>query len=212
MSQILELFAPIFYLFDCIIEVYFRPKWFEQSLYRIIGITFFKKFCIWLMWALRDAVFLVFLRKKLLIEKIIMYILFSILKFKIMTVIAFKFVRVMNEINNLNAKIRRKLKTKVVIKTPKIFITIFDLFPRDNYFFEGFGLSYVKSFERKATRFNEIIHLIGLLSCTISLLRESTIFVGILTVINFYCIALQRYNRSRMYKVLEKATSHPSKC
>ena len=76
-----------------------------------------------------------------------------------------------------------------------------------NYFIGATNIVHLKVFERQ-TRYNEIMHLPGIL-CSIPgiIFASSTEIVALcwfVLVFNFHPTILQRYNRIRIYKILNK--------
>ncbi len=76
------------------------------------------------------------------------------------------------------------------------------------YVLGGRSLDDVRRFERKSRR-SELVHLGGLVMALIFLTFAAVVgglFVAgaIVFVANFHCFLLQRYNRVRMYRVLDR--------
>ena len=77
------------------------------------------------------------------------------------------------------------------------------------YVLGGRSLQAVRTFERKSRR-SELVHLGGLVMALIFLALAAVaggLFVAgaIVFAANFHCFLLQRYNRIRVYRVLERA-------
>jgi hypothetical protein len=75
-----------------------------------------------------------------------------------------------------------------------------------NYFLGTRNIAGVKIFERQ-TRYNELMHLPGIIVSILCMIGTSSIIINlvccIVLIINFHPFLLQRYNRSRIYKLLE---------
>ena len=82
------------------------------------------------------------------------------------------------------------------------------------YVLGGRSLEHVRQFERKSRR-SEAIHLAGLAMGLLFLVLgavfgDGLLIAGIIVVAaNFHCFALQRYNRARVWRVLERGRDRP---
>lgn len=86
--------------------------------------------------------------------------------------------------------------------------------PSDRYVLRGRSLADVHRFER-ASRRSERIHLVGLAFGILFLVLDAIwggLFVPGLVVVgaNLHCFLLQRYNRARVARVLERFAARPS--
>ena len=81
--------------------------------------------------------------------------------------------------------------------------------PENNYFLWDLSKKGLKKFE-SYTRINEAIHLFSTL-VLISTIMVHPIFASVRAAINAYCIMLQRYNRNRLYKTIEKIKAKENK-
>jgi len=79
------------------------------------------------------------------------------------------------------------------------------------YVLAGRSLDDVRTFERRSRR-NEIFHLIGvlvalLLAALAAIARSWSISIAGVAILaaNFHCFILQRYNRIRVYRLLDRA-------
>ena len=78
----------------------------------------------------------------------------------------------------------------------------------NNYYLWQKNEDGLKKYERK-TRYNELMHLAGILLPSIGLLKGGNDTLLVVTlwfvlIINVYPFFLQRYNRIRIYRILEK--------
>jgi hypothetical protein len=76
----------------------------------------------------------------------------------------------------------------------------------------GRGLRHMREFEAKSRR-SELIHLVGLAMGILCLAFRAidgrlTIAAFIAFALNFHCFALQRFNRARIYRVLQRASAN----
>lgn len=74
-----------------------------------------------------------------------------------------------------------------------------------NYYLENPTIDKMKRFEMWGTRLNESWHLFAGMQSTMGFIANPSDKVALVaTMINLYCVFLQRYNRCRIYKLLEK--------
>jgi hypothetical protein len=102
-----------------------------------------------------------------------------------------------------------------VVRFKRVLTSLFQVDPErpvtNGYVLGGRSLEHVRAFERISRR-SELIHLAGLLLAGLflvfSLLWGGLLLAGLFVfAVNFHCFLLQRYNRSRVYRVLERAQS-----
>ncbi len=96
-------------------------------------------------------------------------------------------------------KIALELRLRTYYKKPK----------NSNYFLSGNSFDNLADFERM-TRINEEIHTLGTLLGVLAIyymddrLSISGAIIYASTAVNFYAAMLQRYNRARIYTIMDK--------
>ena len=81
----------------------------------------------------------------------------------------------------------------------------------NNYYLWNKSIEGIKEYESK-TRYNEIMHLVGMLIPVIGLFKSDQdmylqIILWFVLLINIHPFLLQRYNRIRIYDVINKMTT-----
>ncbi len=76
------------------------------------------------------------------------------------------------------------------------------------YVLGGRSLEDVRAFEKRSRR-SEVIHLVALLFALAAAWRGSWVPGTIVFAANFHCFLLQRYNRIRVYRVLNRRADGP---
>ncbi len=76
------------------------------------------------------------------------------------------------------------------------------------YVLGGRSLEDVRMFEKRSRR-SEVIHLLALLFAIAAVWRGSWVPGTIVFATNFHCFLLQRYNRIRVYRVLNRRADGP---
>ncbi len=71
------------------------------------------------------------------------------------------------------------------------------------YFLGGRSLEDVRVFEKRS-RLSEVIHLVPLFVAGVGAWRGSWVLGAVVFATNFHCFLLQRYNRIRVYRVLNR--------
>ena len=100
----------------------------------------------------------------------------------------------------------KRLLMRVVRKSPAKPNTV------NSHVLGGRSLRHVREFEIKSRR-SELIHLVGLaigiLCLGLRAIDDRLIIAAIIAfALNFPCFALQRFNRARIYRVLQRAPAH----
>jgi hypothetical protein len=72
------------------------------------------------------------------------------------------------------------------------------------YVLGGRSLEDIRVFEKRSP-LSEVIHLVGLLAAVVGAWRGSWVPGAVVFAVNFHCFLLQRYNRIRVYRVLNRA-------
>ncbi len=76
------------------------------------------------------------------------------------------------------------------------------------YFLGGRSLEDVRVFEKRS-RLSEVIHLPVLFCALAAAWRGSWVLGTVVFATNFHCFLLQRYNRIRVYRVLNRRADRP---
>ncbi len=76
------------------------------------------------------------------------------------------------------------------------------------YVLGGRSLEDVRVFEKRSRR-SEVFHLPALLAALVAAGRGSWVLGGIVFAATFHCFLLQRYNRIRVYRVLNRRAHGP---
>ncbi len=71
------------------------------------------------------------------------------------------------------------------------------------YFLGGRSLEDLRVFEKRS-RLSEVIHLVTLFVALVGAWRGSWVLGAVVFAANFHCFLLQRYNRIRVYRVLNR--------
>ena len=78
------------------------------------------------------------------------------------------------------------------------------------YFLGGRSLEDVRVFEKRS-RLSEVIHLVPLFAALVGAWRGSWVLGAVVFATNFHCFLLQRYNRIRVYRVLNRGAEGSDK-
>ncbi len=76
------------------------------------------------------------------------------------------------------------------------------------YVLGGRSLEDLRVFEKRSRR-SEVIHLLPLFCALVAAWRGSWVLGTIVFAANFHCFLLQRYNRIRVYRVLNRRADGP---